>query len=66
MHVDVGVPFPTGEEGETIQVSVDADTQSKTKVQIDHVGGSTVQQWIFLSPEAAEKLAARLLEAAKK
>lgn len=67
MRQDVGSEFKTGEEGgETIQVSRDDDSRFPTTVKIDHVGGDTIQQWIFLTPEAAETLALRLQEAARR
>lgn len=67
MRQDVGREFKTGEEGgETIQVSVDLDPVFPTQIKIDHVGQSIVQQWVFLTPEAAETLALRLQEAARR
>ena len=66
MRQDVGSEFKTGEEGgETIQVSVDLDPVFPTQIKIDHVGQSIVQQLVFLTPEAANVLAARLQEAVR-
>lgn len=62
MRHEMGDPISTGEmAGETVQVLLGGSGT----IKIDHVGGESTQQWIFLTPSAAERLAAQLRDAAR-